>query len=131
MVLWELKILISTYPQCFMFIGLSILTATLIFRSWSGEFLATLHLYHSGAYKTQKIWAHWKYLQWPSWALATICIVAPKWPIVGAKIMNIGIQNTLEYHIFRRFVFQWSKNNMATILFGFPMLLTIGKPNFG
>ena len=34
-----------------MFIGLSIRTATLIFRSGSGDLLPTSHLYHSGALK--------------------------------------------------------------------------------
>ena len=40
---------IMSYPQCFMFMGLSILTATLIFSSWSWEPFETLALYHSGA----------------------------------------------------------------------------------
>ena len=38
-----------------MFIGLSIRTATLIFRSGSGDLLPTSHLYHSGALQEKKI----------------------------------------------------------------------------
>ena len=37
------------YPQCFMFIGLSIRTATLSLSSLSWELFETLSLYHSGA----------------------------------------------------------------------------------
>ena len=37
------------YPQCFMFIGLSILTAIFNFSSWSFDPLETSALYHSGA----------------------------------------------------------------------------------
>ena len=36
-----------TYPECFMFWGLSIRTASLILRSWSGQFLETVILCHS------------------------------------------------------------------------------------
>lgn len=39
---------IKTYPQCFRFCGLSILTAILILRLFSGEFFGTCILYHSG-----------------------------------------------------------------------------------
>jgi hypothetical protein len=38
---------INTYPECFMFWGLSIRTASLILRSWSGQFLETVILCHS------------------------------------------------------------------------------------
>lgn len=37
----------NTYPECFMFWGLSIRTASLILRSWSGQFLETVILCHS------------------------------------------------------------------------------------
>ena len=37
----------STYPECFIFWGLSIRTASLILRSWSGQFLETVILCHS------------------------------------------------------------------------------------
>lgn len=36
-----------TYPQCFMFCGLSIRMASLIFRSWSGHALVTVILWSS------------------------------------------------------------------------------------
>lgn len=36
-----------TYPQCFMFCGLSIRIASLIFRSWSGHALVTVILWSS------------------------------------------------------------------------------------
>ena len=49
---------------------------------------------------------------------------------VGAWIQNIGIPNTKEYQKFWSSVFQWSKNKMVAILFCFPIVQTIGKPNF-
>lgn len=42
-----LKFILITYPQCFMFCGLSILTAILILRS-SWQFLVVCMRYHSG-----------------------------------------------------------------------------------
>ena len=41
------------------------------------------------------------------------------------------LPNNKKKHTFLSFVCQWSKNKMATILFCFPMVLTIEKPNFG
>lgn len=40
----------STYPQCFMLSGLSILQATFIFKSWSAQFFGTVILCHSGTF---------------------------------------------------------------------------------
>ena len=37
----------ASYPQCFMFCGLSIRMASLIFRSWSGHALVTVILWSS------------------------------------------------------------------------------------
>ena len=89
--MWEGYLILSamSYPQCFMFIGLSILTATFILSSWSWDPLETFALYHSGACQLQFVVARkidfihlWWEWSWPDHNLSTLFVVQRKHPRV-------------------------------------------------